>query len=81
MEPISFKWKRGALSVHPGITGVFAVEGTLLREGMPIRLRGVLGKVGRNKRAEWCFLAPGHGMNGDPLDEHLGEGAAIPDGG
>jgi len=69
-------WMQGVLATD-GRANTLLVAGVKLRDGMTLRLRGVLGRVGQ-MRGELVFVLERHAMHGNPLMEHLGETATIP---
>ncbi|MEW5854097.1 MAG: hypothetical protein AB2A00_35305 [Myxococcota bacterium] len=70
-------WIRGSLSTSRRALDCFAVGEVDLRDGAPLRLRGVMGRVQR-AGSEWVFHTENHAMNGDLLMDHMGELAETP---
>jgi hypothetical protein len=77
MVALKAGWVRGILMPCGPRNESYEVGGVVLKDGMPFRLRGVVGRV-RQRGGLWVMNAPSHAMDGDCLDDHVGEKAEVP---
>ena len=77
MVALKAGWVRGVLVPCGPQNESYEVGGVLVKDGKLLRLKGVVGRA-RRQGALWFFHCPAHALDGDCLDDHVGESAEVP---